>query len=43
MQGNEGGISADGTPLHGLPHSAHLTIPATSILVFATDRGDQQT
>lgn len=36
-QGNPGGISADGPPMHGLPHSARLTLPANSILVFARE------
>ncbi len=40
VQGNAGGISADGPPLHGLPHSAGITIPANSVLVFARDRGE---
>ena len=39
-QGNSGGISADGPPLHGLPHSAGITIPANGLLVFARDNGD---
>jgi 1,4-alpha-glucan branching enzyme len=32
-QGNQGGIDADGQPMHGLPHSARLTIPATAYCV----------
>jgi len=40
VQGNAGGISADGPAMHGLPHSAGITIPANSVLVFARDRGD---
>jgi 1,4-alpha-glucan branching enzyme len=40
VQGNPGGISADGPPMHGLPHSARLTIPANSLQVFAKDLGD---
>lgn len=39
-QGNLGGISADGPPLHGLQHSAGITIPANSMLVFGRDWGD---
>ncbi len=39
-QGNYGGVDADGPPLHGLPNSAGITIPANSILVFARDAGD---
>ena len=41
VQGNQGGVVADGPPLHGLPYSARLTLPANSILVFAKDLGDQ--
>jgi 1,4-alpha-glucan branching enzyme len=37
--GNGGGISADGPPLHGLPSSAWITIPANGVLVFARDNG----
>ena len=40
VQGNPGGITADGPPMHGLPHSARITIPANSLLVFARDLGD---
>jgi 1,4-alpha-glucan branching enzyme len=39
-QGNPGGVSADGPPLHGLGQSAGITIPANSLLVFARDGGD---
>ena len=35
VRGNHGGAHADGPPLHGLPSSAGLTIPANSLLVFA--------
>lgn len=38
--GNGGRIEAAGGPLHGLPASAHLVIPANSILVFARNAGD---
>ena len=38
--GNNGGIQAQDTSLHGLPCSATLVIPANAILVFARDRGD---
>jgi 1,4-alpha-glucan branching enzyme len=38
--GNGGAITADGPPLHGLPCSASIVIPANSILVFARDHGD---
>jgi 1,4-alpha-glucan branching enzyme len=34
-QGNDGGVVAVPEPLHGLPASAGLTLPANSILVFA--------
>ncbi len=34
-QGNYGGVTADGSPLHGLSTSAGITIPANSLLVFA--------
>lgn len=37
VQGNPGGVSADGPPLHGLPHSAGITVPANGLLVFARD------
>jgi 1,4-alpha-glucan branching enzyme len=40
VAGNGGGIWADGGPLHGLPASASVVIPANSILVFARDQGD---
>jgi len=35
LQGNDGGVVAVPEPLHGLPASAGLTIPANSILIFA--------
>ena len=34
VQGNGGGVDANGPALHGLPASAALTLPANSILVF---------
>jgi 1,4-alpha-glucan branching enzyme len=40
VQGNPGGVSGDGAPLHGLPCSAGITIPANSVLVLARDQGD---
>ncbi|MES2570719.1 MAG: alpha amylase C-terminal domain-containing protein [Verrucomicrobiota bacterium] len=40
-QGNPGGISANGPGMHGLPHSGGVTLPATSLLIFARDRGDR--
>jgi 1,4-alpha-glucan branching enzyme len=33
--GNAGQVVADGPPLHGLPSSARITIPANGLLVFA--------
>lgn len=39
VRGNPGGVSADGPPLHRLPASAGVTIPANSLLVFARDQG----
>ena len=40
VAGNGGAVIADGGPLHGMPQSARLTIPANGLLVFATDLGD---
>jgi 1,4-alpha-glucan branching enzyme len=40
VQGNPGGVDADGPPMHGMGQSARITIPANSILVFARDHGD---
>ncbi|MEA3186275.1 MAG: 1,4-alpha-glucan branching enzyme [Chthoniobacter sp.] len=40
VQGNPGGIAANGPPRDGLPTSAGITLPANSILVFARDVGD---
>lgn len=37
VQGNRGGVVADGPPLHGMPNSAIITVPANSLIVFATD------
>jgi 1,4-alpha-glucan branching enzyme len=34
VTGNAGGITADGPPLHDLPASAGITIPANGLLVF---------
>ncbi len=39
-QGNPGGVTADGPPMHGMPQSAGITIPANSVLVLARDLGD---
>ena len=38
--GNGGSIEANGPPMHGLPSSASIVIPANSLLVFARDMGD---
>lgn len=38
--GNGGSVQANGPALNGLNHSAYVTVPANSILVFARDRGD---
>lgn len=35
VAGNGGAVEAEGGPLHGLPSSASLTIPANGLLVFA--------
>jgi 1,4-alpha-glucan branching enzyme len=40
VQGNAGGITADGPPWDGMSTSATLTLPANSLLVFARDWGD---
>jgi 1,4-alpha-glucan branching enzyme len=40
VQGNPVGVTADGPPMHDLPHSAGVTIPANSVQVFAKDLGD---
>jgi 1,4-alpha-glucan branching enzyme len=40
LKGNGGLVSADGPPMHGLPASAAIVIPANGLLVFARDRGD---
>lgn len=37
VQGNNGGVSAAGPPMHGLQHSAGITIPANGLLAFARD------
>ncbi len=38
--GNGGRVLADGGPLHGLPASAKIVLPANSVLVFIRDAGD---
>ena len=40
VTGNSGSIQAQDIPLHGLPCSASIVIPANAILVFARDAGD---
>jgi 1,4-alpha-glucan branching enzyme len=35
VAGNDGGIDASGPPLHGLPASASVVIPANGVVVFA--------
>ena len=35
VDGNSGGISAAGPPLHGLAASANIVIPANGFVVFA--------
>jgi 1,4-alpha-glucan branching enzyme len=38
--GNGSGVNADGPPMHGLPCSATVVIPANGFVAFARDRGD---
>jgi 1,4-alpha-glucan branching enzyme len=40
VHGNPGGLGGDGPPMHGLPCSTGVTIPANSVLVFALDLED---
>ena len=40
IAGNGGAITAQSNPLHGLPCSASLVIPANGMLVFARDSGE---
>ena len=40
VQGNPGGVDANGPSWDGLPCSAGITLPANSLLVFAQDDGD---
>jgi 1,4-alpha-glucan branching enzyme len=40
VAGNGGEIDADGPPMHGLPSSANIVIPANGFVVFARDLGD---
>jgi len=37
VAGNAGGVWAGGPPLHGLPASAELVLPANGLLVFTRD------
>jgi 1,4-alpha-glucan branching enzyme len=37
VAGNGGAVVADGRPIHGLPASARIVIPANSIVIFARD------
>ena len=37
--GNGSGVNADGPPLHGLPCSANVVIPANGFVVFAPMAG----
>jgi 1,4-alpha-glucan branching enzyme len=39
VAGNGGSVYADGPPMHGLPNSAGVVIPANGLLVFARDSG----
>jgi 1,4-alpha-glucan branching enzyme len=38
--GNAGSVDATGPPMHGMPCSARITLPANSLLVLAADQGD---
>jgi 1,4-alpha-glucan branching enzyme len=40
VAGNGGGVDANGPPMHGLPCSATIVIPANGFVVFARDGGD---
>jgi 1,4-alpha-glucan branching enzyme len=40
LAGNGGQVWADGGPLHGLPHSTSLVIPANSLIVLTVDGGN---
>ena len=40
LAGNNGSIQAQTVPLHGMPCSASIVIPANSILVFAREMGE---
>ena len=38
--GNGGGVTVNGPPMHGMPCSASVVIPANGFVVFARDGGD---
>ncbi len=40
VQGNPGGVDASGPSMHGMAHSARVTLPANSLIVFTRDHGD---
>ena len=40
VAGNGTGIWANGPPMHGLPASAGVVIPANGVVIFARDTGD---
>lgn len=40
VAGNGGSVEAQASPIHGLPCSASIVIPANGLLVFARDAGD---
>ena len=39
VAGNGSGIDANGGPMHGMPNSASIVIPANGFVVFARDNG----
>ncbi|MGO9598998.1 MAG: alpha amylase C-terminal domain-containing protein [Isosphaeraceae bacterium] len=39
VAGNGSGIDANGGPMHGLPNSASIVIPANGFVIFARDNG----
>jgi len=39
IAGNHGAVSADAVPMHGMPASAAVVIPANAIVVFARNDG----
>jgi 1,4-alpha-glucan branching enzyme len=40
VAGNGGRVHADGPPMHDLPHSTRVTVPANAVIVLARDHGD---